>query len=122
MQLLRRLGLVGPAPPSAMAAAFQHYLLHTGGRGVLDVFESKLGLTPEQVAPSRAALHRFGNTSAASTWRAPACLNPEPVLRPLGCSCLFVKGHRCAASCLQNRIVQEGREEGVITAAQPAWG
>ena len=29
--------------------AFEHFLLHTGGRGVLDAVESKLELTPEQV-------------------------------------------------------------------------
>jgi predicted naringenin-chalcone synthase len=37
-----------------MAAAFQHYLLHTGGRGVLDSVQSSLGLSPEQV-PAPAA-------------------------------------------------------------------
>ena len=72
---MRWLGMAPTTPPT-MARAFEHFLLHTGGRGVLDVFESKLGLAPDQVAPSRATLHRFGNTSAASTWCAP--VPPDP--------------------------------------------
>lgn len=74
---MRWLG-VAPRTPPTMARAFEHFLLHTGGRGVLDVFESKLGLAPDQVAPSRATLHRFGNTSAASTW----CARARPPTLP----------------------------------------
>ena len=37
-----------PHAPGSLAAAFQHFLIHTGGRGVLDTIESKLSLTPEQ--------------------------------------------------------------------------
>ncbi len=48
--------------------AFDHFLLHTGGRGVLDAVEEKLNLTKEHMAPARDTLYRFGNTSAASTW------------------------------------------------------
>jgi 3-ketoacyl-CoA synthase len=48
--------------------AFEHFLLHTGGRGVIDELEKALGLTPELAAPSKDTLFRFGNTSAASTW------------------------------------------------------
>ena len=49
-------------------AAFEHFLLHTGGRAVIDEMEEKLSLTAKQVQPSKDALYRFGNTSAASTW------------------------------------------------------
>ncbi|KAK9838154.1 hypothetical protein WJX81_004882 [Elliptochloris bilobata] len=48
--------------------AFEHFLLHTGGRGVIDELEEKLHLTSKQVQPSKDTLYRFGNTSAASTW------------------------------------------------------
>ena len=48
--------------------AFEHFLLHTGGRGVIDELETSLKLTPEQAKPSKDTLWRFGNTSAASTW------------------------------------------------------
>lgn len=46
----------------------EHFLLHTGGRGVLDDLEKTLKLNEKDMVPSRAALSRFGNTSAASTW------------------------------------------------------
>ena len=48
--------------------AFDHFLLHTGGRGVLEALETSLKLKPRQMQPSKATLRRFGNTSAASTW------------------------------------------------------
>lgn len=35
---------------------------------MLDSLEEALKLTPEQMAPSKDTLWRFGNTSAASTW------------------------------------------------------
>lgn len=38
--------------------AFEHFCIHTGGRGVLDELEKQLKLTPELMAPSRAALWR----------------------------------------------------------------
>ena len=60
--------------------AFEHFLLHTGGRAVIDEMEEKLSLTPKQVQPSKDALYRFGNTSAASTWCAP--LGPNIILSP----------------------------------------
>ena len=71
--------------------AFEHFLLHTGGRGVIDELEEKLHLTPKQVQPSKDTLYRFGNTSAASTWCAARC---TPTVRHSRCE------HRacCAAS------------------------
>ena len=51
--------------------AFEHFLLHTGGRAVIDEMEEKLSLTAAQCQPSKDALYRFGNTSAASTWCVP---------------------------------------------------
>ena len=48
--------------------AIQHFLLHTGGRGVIDELEESLKLAPEQAKPAKDTLYRFGNTSAASTW------------------------------------------------------
>ncbi len=32
----------------SMATAFDHFLLHTGGRGILDELEKELGLAPGQ--------------------------------------------------------------------------
>lgn len=47
---------------------FDHFLLHTGGRGVIEELESSLHLTAKQAQASKDTLWRFGNTSAASTW------------------------------------------------------
>lgn len=48
--------------------AFEHFCIHTGGRGVIDAIEKQLELTLGNVAPSREALYRYGNTSSASIW------------------------------------------------------
>jgi len=48
--------------------AFNHFCIHTGGRAVLDVFEKALALKPDEMAPSRFVLERFGNVSSASIW------------------------------------------------------
>ena len=50
-------------------ACFEHYLMHTGGRGVLDALTHEpLLLSEKQLSGSRQTLRKFGNTSAASTW------------------------------------------------------
>ena len=49
-------------------SVFNHFLLHTGGRGVLDAMEETLQLSKDHMQPSRDTLRVFGNTSAASTW------------------------------------------------------
>lgn len=48
--------------------AFDHFVLHTGGQAVLDALQKALGLSDAAMAPSRDTLHRYGNTSSASTW------------------------------------------------------
>ena len=63
---VKALTLKGYSPN--FSRAFEHFLLHTGGRGVIDELEEKLHLTAKQVQPSKDTLYRFGNTSAASTW------------------------------------------------------
>ncbi len=48
--------------------AFEHFCIHTGGRGVIEEIQKQLCLTPELVAPSVETLYRFGNTSSSSIW------------------------------------------------------
>nr|AAK62348.1 3-ketoacyl-CoA synthase [Physaria fendleri] len=48
--------------------AINHFCIHAGGRGVLDVLEKNLRLSPIDVEASRSTLHRFGNTSSSSIW------------------------------------------------------
>ncbi|WP_150308119.1 type III polyketide synthase [Planctomonas psychrotolerans] len=44
----------------------EHWAIHPGGRSILDKVEINLGLTPEQLEPSRAILHDYGNMSSAT--------------------------------------------------------
>jgi FAE1/Type III polyketide synthase-like protein len=51
--------------------AFDHVCIHTGGRAVVEEIEKQLRLPPALVAPSKATLFRYGNTSSSSIWCAP---------------------------------------------------
>ncbi|KAB1215191.1 3-ketoacyl-CoA synthase 17 [Morella rubra] len=48
--------------------AIEHFLIHAGGRGVLDELEKNLELSKWHMEPSRMTLYRFGNTSSSSLW------------------------------------------------------
>lgn len=48
--------------------AVQHFCIHAGGRAVIEAIEEALQLGPKDVEPSKATLHRFGNTSSSSIW------------------------------------------------------
>ena len=60
------------------STAFAHFCVHTGGRGVLDGLEKQLGLAPAAMAPSRATLARYGNTSSSSIWYTLAGIEASP--------------------------------------------
>jgi alkylresorcinol/alkylpyrone synthase len=49
-------------------ADIDHWLLHPGGRGILEGAQRGLGLSDEQVAPSAAVLSEYGNVGTASSF------------------------------------------------------
>lgn len=48
--------------------AFDHFLVHTGGRAVIEEVEKKLRLDPCHVQPSKETLFRYGNTCCAAVF------------------------------------------------------
>ncbi len=44
----------------------KHWALHPGGRAILDSLQNGIGLTDEQLKPSREVLRKYGNMSSAS--------------------------------------------------------
>ena len=48
--------------------AFAHVCIHPGARFVIEKVRKTLRFGERAAAPSHAALHRFGNTSASSTY------------------------------------------------------
>ncbi|GAB3617655.1 type III polyketide synthase [Okibacterium endophyticum] len=48
------------------AAGISHWAVHPGGRSILDKVESRLGLSAEQLEPSRDILRDYGNMSSAT--------------------------------------------------------
>ena len=49
-------------------SSIDHWLLHPGGRGILEGAQRGLGLSDEQVAPSATVLADYGNTGTASSF------------------------------------------------------
>jgi alpha-pyrone synthase len=50
----------------APAQAIRHWAIHPGGRSILDKVETKLGLSEQQLVPSRQTLNDWGNMSSAT--------------------------------------------------------
>ena len=48
--------------------AIDHWLVHPGGRGIIDGVQAGLELTDEHVAVSRDVLDRFGNMGTPSSF------------------------------------------------------
>lgn len=58
---------VAPFVPN-FTAAFEHFCIHAGGKGVLDAVEKNLNLSEWDMEPSRMTLYRYCNTSSSSLW------------------------------------------------------
>jgi predicted naringenin-chalcone synthase len=54
--------LLGSTPPEAI----DFWAMHPGGRSILDSIERAFDLDPEELAPSREVLRRYGNMSSAA--------------------------------------------------------
>ena len=65
---LQVLGMKMKAYMPDFSRAFEHFCIHTGGRGVIDGMEKQLGLTRAHMQPTRDALFRYGNVSSSSIW------------------------------------------------------
>ncbi len=85
--------------------AFQHFLVHTGGRAVIEEVEKKLSLAPADVQPSKETLFRYGNTCCAAVFY--VLTNMEARVRacaaPLSCwelSVLVCSVCRWSSACL----------------------
>jgi hypothetical protein len=78
--------------------AFEHFCMHTGGRGVLDAMEQQLRLPARMMQPSRAALWRCGAPAATTPRGRPA------VARAAHCAALSLESSHvnstAARSCL----------------------
>lgn len=58
--------LSGALSDGAMSQAVQHWVIHPGGRSILDRVESALGLSETQLVPARDTLRDYGNMSSAT--------------------------------------------------------
>ena len=63
--------------------AFEHFLVHTGGRAVIEEVEKKLRLEPADVQPSKETLYRYGNTCCAAVFYVLTNMESRVRARPL---------------------------------------
>lgn len=55
-------------PRSLAAADVPHWAIHTGGDKIVRTVGEELGLTREQLAPTRKILSEYGNMSSPTVW------------------------------------------------------
>ncbi len=56
------------APRSLKAGDIKHWALHSGGDKIINAVRDELGLSEEQVRPTRAVLSEYGNMSSPTVW------------------------------------------------------
>lgn len=58
----------GPVYLPNFRKAFEHFCIHAGGKGVIDMIGEVLQLGDGDMEASRMTLHKFGNTSSSTIW------------------------------------------------------
>ncbi len=80
------------------------WAVHPGGRSILDRVEAALQLRPDQLAPSREVLRRFGNMSSATVlFVLRTLMNAEPVGAGRTCALAFGPGLSVESALLTRR-------------------
>ncbi len=85
------------------AQNIDHWMVHPGGRKVLDVFESALDLPTDALAPSRTVLYSYGNMSSPSVLFVLQEVRQNHAPRPgsLGMLCSFGAGFAAFAGLVE---------------------
>jgi predicted naringenin-chalcone synthase len=55
-------------PRSLRASDIRHWALHTGGEKIINCIRDEIGLSEEQLGPTRAILSGYGNMSSPTVW------------------------------------------------------
>ena len=91
----------------------QAWAVHPGGRSILDRVQAALQLAPEQLAPSREVLRRYGNMSSATVlFVLQSLLRAAPVGAGGVCALAFGPGLSVEAARLTRRTVSGAAGQG----------
>lgn len=86
--------------------AFDHFCVYAPSKVVLDELQANMGLRDGDMEPSRATLHRFGNTSSSSIWYELAYLEAKGKVDRGDClwQIVFGSGFKCNSAVRRVRM------------------